>query len=184
MQLSLEAQIESILFFKGEAVSIQQLSKMLDVTIEEIDTAVGNLHTLLVNRGLVLIQNENEVTLSTHPEMSGLIESIVKDELRKDLSKAALETLSIVVYRGPIKRSEIDYIRGVNSQFILRNLSVRGLILKKQDPQDERAYLYSPSMELLQYIGILKQTDMPDYSSVQEELKVFIENQEKNEKEN
>jgi segregation and condensation protein B len=107
--------------------------------------------------------------------MSEIIENISKEELMKDLSKAALETLSIVLYRSPIKRSEIDYIRGVNSQTILRSLAIRGLIIKKQDTLDERTYIYNPSTELLQFLGIAQKEDMPEYSKVEEEMKTFLQ---------
>ena len=68
--------------------------------------------------------------LGTAPQMSATVETLTKEELMKDLGKAGLETISIILYKGPISRAEIDYIRGVQSNFILRNLLVRGLIEK------------------------------------------------------
>jgi segregation and condensation protein B len=119
-------------------------------------------------------ENKNEeVMLGTSPEASKLIEQITKEELTKDLGKAALETLSVILYKGPVKRSDIDYIRGVNSTFILRNLLIRGLVEKKQAPDDARASVYSASFELLAHLGVAEIKNLPNFELVQEELKNF-----------
>jgi len=174
MKLSLSSQIESILFWKGEAMSISALSKILGKSEKEITEAISKLKESLEDRGISMIEKEDEVLLVTNPEMSEIFDKIVKDDLTKDLSRAALETLSIIVYRGPIKRSELDYIRGVNSQFILRALLVRGLIEKVVDKKDERSYLYQSSFDLLRFLGIDNQKNMPDYESVERDIKSFI----------
>ncbi len=77
-----------------------------------------------------------------------------------------METLAIILYQGPVKRSQIDYVRGVNSQFILRNLLVRGLIDRSLDPADERVFVYSPSLELLSYLGVSSVKDLPEFEKV------------------
>ena len=174
MKLSTSSQIESILFWKGESVSISSLSKILDLSKEEVVEGISKLKSDLIDRGVSMIEKDDEVMLVTHPYMSEVFEKITKDDLTKDLSKAALETLSIIVYRGPIKRSEIDYIRGVNSQFILRAFLVRGLIEKIVDKKDERSYLYQSSFDLLRFLGIDNQKNMPDYESVEKDIEQFI----------
>jgi hypothetical protein len=103
------------------------------------------------------------VTLTTVPQVSTLIEKITKEELSKELSKAALETLAIVLYKGPIARSEIDYIRGVNSTFILRNLLIRGLVEKIDNPNDQRSFLYGTTLATLEYLGISSSSELPKY---------------------
>jgi len=89
------------------------------------------------------------------------------------LGKAGLETLSIILYKAPITRVEIDYLRGVNSNFILRNLLIRGFIEKVVNPGDQRSYLYKPSLDLLSFLGVSKVEDLPEYVSIQEEIKDF-----------
>src|SRR3989344_1216759 len=126
--MNLDAKIEAILFFKGESVSIKRLAELLDVNEESIKEAFLVLEQNLKNRGLQLIYKEDKVMLGTSKDMSSLLEKINKEELNKELSRASLETLTIILYKPEITRSEIDYIRGVNSSFILRNLSIRGLI--------------------------------------------------------
>ena len=184
MNLNLDSKIEAVLFFKGEPVSLKVLSNTLEVEIDEIKSSLEILKTKLEDRGISLITNDDEVTLTTKPELSEIIEKISKDELNKELSKAALETLSIILYRGPIKRSEIDYIRGVNSQFILRTLSIRGLVNKKQDPNDERTYVYTASTELLQFLGLNDTKELPEYDSVDNEINAFINSHKEESKEN
>ena len=91
----------------------------------EFQRVRAQLEQDLKGRGLSLVRTDDEVMLGTAKEFSGLIEDLAKEELSRDLGKAGLETLSIVLYLGPITRADIDYIRGVNSQFILRALLIR-----------------------------------------------------------
>jgi segregation and condensation protein B len=167
------SKIESILFYKGEPVSTKKLAEILNVTEKEIEDASNELEKNLQGRGVVLMKKENELMLGTSPDNAGIIEKIVKDELSKDLGKAGLETLSIILYLGPVKRSEVDYIRGVNSQFIIRNLLIRGLVEKVNDPKDQRAFLYKPTFELLSHLGISKIEDLPEYEKTKEEIASF-----------
>lgn len=175
--ISLDKKIESLLFWKGEEMQIPAIAKTLEVTEKEVVEAVAALAHALEDRGIVLIQKDNRIMLRTHPEMSPLFEALTHEELTRDLSKAALETLTIILYRGPIKRSDIDFIRGVNSQFILRNLSVRGLIEKVVNPQDERGFLYRPSFELMAHLGITNISDLPEYQKVQDDIDSFMSSQ-------
>ena len=161
-----EKKIEAILFWKGEPISIKKLAEILKVKEEEIKNAIFNLKRSLEDRGIVLLETGHEVTLGTTPEYSSLIENLQKEELNKELSKASLETLSIVLYKNGATRAEIDYIRGVNSTFTLRALAVRGLVERILDPKDARRYLYRPSFDLLSYMGIKSIEELPDYGEI------------------
>src|SRR3989344_2266540 len=112
--MNLESKIEAILFFKGEPISREKLASILKVSKEEIRDALESLRINLENRGIVLQENGTEIMLGTHPEMSAIVENLQKEELNKELSKASLETLSIILYKNGANRAEIDYIRGVN----------------------------------------------------------------------
>jgi segregation and condensation protein B len=172
--MTLDAQIEAILFWKAEPVSVKKLASILEKNEAEIREAVAILRTnVLANRGLTLIELEDEVTLGTAKDLSFLIEKLTKEELMKDLGKAGLETLSIILYQGPIPRAEIDYIRGVNSQFILRNMLIRGLIEKVENPADRRSFLYKPTMELLAHLGLSAVSSLPDYETVRKNIETF-----------
>ena len=174
--MNIEQQIESILFFKSEPVSRKKLTDILKVGQTEIDEGIEKLKENLQNRGIVFIENDNEITLGTAPELSKLIEHIQKEELNKELSKASLETLSIVLYKNGVSRAEIDYIRGVNSSFTLRALSVRGLIEKTVDTKDSRRYIYKPSFELLSYMGVKSVEELPDWGDLNNSMQVAAKN--------
>lgn len=159
--MELSQKIEALLFFKGEPVTVKFLAGSLDVSEENIVGALGILEESLSGRGVVLMKNSDEYMLGTAPLMSDLIEKLVKEELNRDLGKAGLEALTIVLYRGPVSRTEINYIRGVNSNYILRNLLIRGLIEKVD--QGGRSTVYRPTFELLSYMGVSKVEDLPEY---------------------
>lgn len=169
----LEQKIEALLFWKGESMSVKDLSKSLDIDADSVKVALVNLESSLKGRGIVLMSDGDEYMLGTSAEASELIEKLSKEELGKELGKASLETLAIILYKGPIKRSEIDYIRGVNSTFILRNLLIRGLINKNPAPNDNRTSVYSTSFELLSHLGVAKIEDLPNFKEVQEEIQKF-----------
>jgi segregation and condensation protein B len=169
-ELELSAQIEAILFWKGEPQSIKKLAEILSKSEAEIKAGLEVLKEKITERGVELVFKDNEVMLGTSAKISALIEKLTKDELVKDLGKAGLETLSIIAYKGPISRAEIDYIRGVQSNFILRNLQIRGLIEKVTDEKDQRRFLYRPTFELLTFMGVSKIEDLPEYEKVKNEL--------------
>jgi segregation and condensation protein B len=171
--IELSSQIEAVLFYKAEPLSVKRLAQIFKVEEEEIREALNELREQLRGRGLTLVEWEDEVTLGTAKEVSTLIETLSKEELVKDLGKAGLETLSIILYQGPISRAEIDYIRGVNSNFILRNLLIRGLIERVENPRDQRSYLYKPTLELISYLGLSKISDLPDYDSVRKDIEQY-----------
>ena len=185
--MNLESKIEAILFWKGEPMSRKKIAEVLSSFAKasdgqgklgqvEIDEAIEKLKNNLKDRGVVLIENGEEFALGTAPELSDLIENLQKEELNKELSKASLETLSIVLYKNGANRAEIDYIRGVNSSFTLRALSVRGLVEKILDPKDSRRYIYKPSFELLSFMGIKSVAELPEYSEVSSSINIAAKN--------
>ena len=171
--MTLEGKIEAVLFYKGEPVSRAFLAKQLGEPPESIGVALESLAKSLIHRGVTLLIKDDEVELRTAAAASILLEKMRKEELERDLSKASLETLSIILYRGPITRADIDFIRGVNSTFILRSLLVRGLIERIIDPSDERKFLYRATFDLLGNLGLSKLQDLPEYGIVTEQFKGF-----------
>ena len=91
----------------------------------------------------------------------------------RDLGKAGSETLAVVLYRGPVSRADIDYIRGVNCAFILRNLQVRGLVQRISNPKNARSFLYEATPDLLKHLGVTEITSLPDYQAMRDELEKF-----------
>jgi len=179
--MNLEQKIEAILFYKNEPVAIKDLAKILSEKEDDINRTIENLSKNLENRGICLVSNKKEVSLATVPGMNEIIEKIAKDEMSKDIGKAGLETLAIVLYNGPISRREVDYIRGVNSAFILRNLCIRGLIEKETDQKDQRVFRYKSSLQLLAYLGIRQIEELPDFESFKKVMSQLDKTENKNE---
>ncbi len=173
MNFSLDSQIEAILFFKGEPVTKVTLAKQTDSSVEQVSESIQILTQKLQDRGIVVMESNEGVMLGTAPSASPLIEAIAKEELSRDLGKSGLETLAIVAYKGFASKREIDYIRGVNSGFILRNLLIRGLV-KREESKGERGFIYSPTIELLSYMGITKSEEMPEFEVMKKELEDFF----------
>jgi segregation and condensation protein B len=169
----LSTQLEAILFWKAEPISIKKLASLLNVGPESVKEGLKELEEKLKGRGLTLVTTDEEVMLGTAKELSPLIEQLTKDELSHDLGKAGLETLSIILYQGPISRADIDYIRGVNSQFIIRNLLIRGLVERVDNPTDARSYLYQTTLNLLAHLGISKREDLPEFEKVRADIESF-----------
>jgi len=174
--MNLENKIEAILFMKGEPQSIKSLSGILKVAEAETEEAVLKLANDLksLGRGIRLLKKDDSVMLSTAPEASDIIREMAKEEYDSKLSPAAVETLAIIAYKGPIIKAEIDYIRGVNSGFILRNLLIRGLIERVVNQGDRRAFLYRPSFELLQFLGIENISDLPNHKEFNKKMEESV----------
>lgn len=171
--MEISSKLEALLFWKAEPVSFKKLADFLKVDESMIIAGLDELEKKLQGRGLAVVRDGDHVMLGTAKELSPLIEEITKEEISRDLGKAGLETLSIILYQGPISRADIDYIRGVNSQFIIRNLLIRGLIEREDNPVDSRIFLYKPTLTLLSYLGVNKITDLPEYDQVRQEIESF-----------
>ncbi|MEK7641555.1 MAG: SMC-Scp complex subunit ScpB [Patescibacteria group bacterium] len=171
--MNLSAQLEAVLFWKAEPVSVKKLASLLGSDVEAINAGLQDLESALKGRGLTLVRTDDEVMLGTAKEISALIEQLTKEELTRDLGKAGLETLSIILYQGPISRADIDYIRGVNSQFIVRNLLIRGLVERVENPKDARSFLYKTTLQLLSHLGLPKVEELPEYEQVRRDIEGF-----------
>jgi len=168
--------LEALLFVHGEALSLKKIAHMMHISEKECAECIDFLSTLLANdatRGLMLLRNGDMVQYATKPEFQKIYETLMTDEVRVELTPAGRETLALVAYCGPLTRLTIDYIRGVNSSFTLRNLLVRGLIERTQDPKNAHAFLYSVSMQFLSHIGIARKEDLPEYEKYRNILETF-----------
>ena len=162
--MNVKSAIESILFIQGEPIPLARLAKAVGAGTQEVEAALRELAEEYRKRGIVLIQNDEEWQLATNPEHKTLVEKFVTSDLADELSKAGLEVLAIIAYKGPISRASIEYIRGVNSSFTLRNLLIRGLVNRKENPKDRRAYLYRISTEFLTHAGLTGLEALPHYA--------------------
>lgn len=162
--------IEGVLFYKASPMKKNALCKLFDVDEATLNEGLVALRGRLLAGATRLSETANEVQIVTAPELDELIESVRKDEMKRDIGKAGAETLAIILYKGPISRAEIDRIRGVNSSFILRNLLVRGLIERELE---KNSALFSATTMLLSHLGITNKTELPNYPTVLDQLEKF-----------
>mgnify|MGYP003393475434 FL=1 len=172
--MRLKSILEAILFVHGEPISYNELAHLTEQTEDEVSMAIQELTSDYGNdqdsRGLVMIEKDDRVQIGSHPDAHAYVEKLIKSEFTENLSRSGLETLAIVAYKGPLSRPEIDYIRGVNSSFTLRNLLMRGLIERTPHPHDARAYRYEISFQFLQHFGLAKLDKLPEYESLRKEV--------------
>lgn len=159
---NLKSIIESILLVAGKPVSIKEISKSASAMITEVQKEIASLISDYQDRGIKIIKKGDFYSMVTAPENAEYVSRFLNEELRHDLSEAALETLSIITYSQPITRMEIEEIRGVSSDHLIRNLMVRGLIQevgRKDSPG--RPILYGTTVEFLQYFGLTSEEELP-----------------------
>lgn len=172
MTNDLAMRLEALLFSLGRSMTHQELSKLLGASVEEVRAAAKGGEA---SRGVVIVDDGKTLELRAAAGAAELIEKVRKDEYSRDIGKAGLEALASVLYRGPLTRAEIDFIRGVNSSQTLRTLTMRGLLRKIPNPKDERSYLYEPTTELLAQLGVAHVDELPEYAELQEKIRALEE---------
>ncbi len=160
--------IEALLFTLGRPLSRQEIKKQLNLDDAALEAAINELRER--QGGVALVDDGRELSLRTTAQTADVVERVRKEEYARDIGKAGLEALSAILYRGPLSRAEIDFIRGVNSSQTLRTLTMRGLVRRVPNPKDERQYLYEPTGDLLSQLGVQSVKDLPDYEVVRAKL--------------
>ncbi len=165
--MSLTSQIESILFVASKPLKISKIAKSLETSLEHIEEALETL-IMKYNRndsGIHVLHEADTAQMATNPSNSGAIDGFIKDEVTGELTKAQLETLTVVAYRSPITRSDLEQIRGVNCAVILRNLMMRGLVVE-YDSKDEILQTYILTPDALSHLGVSATTELPGYDTL------------------
>src|SRR5215207_2468147 len=162
IELPLSTKLEAMLFVAGEPVTTSQLATALDVASSVVERGLNELGAALSTRGLRLQRHAGRVQLTTAPQLAELIERFLGLEATSHLSRAALETLAIIAYQQPVTRPQIDSIRGVNSDSMMKSLLNKGLILESGRAEGPgRPILYSTTPEFLQHFGLSSILEMP-----------------------
>jgi len=165
--MDLHSQTESILFVASKPLAARQIAKALGLKTADVELALEDLKAKYnqSTSGLRILHEGENYQMATNPDNSAAVDLFIKDEAAGELTKPQLETLTVVAYRGPITRPELEQIRGVNCAIILRNLLMRGLI---DEHEDEKKILsvYSLSMEAVRHLGISSAFELPDYESL------------------
>ena len=166
MAHALSSKLEAVLFAASEALQKKRLVQILDVSPETLADALNALRITLEDRGLRLIETESEIELRTAPEASDVVQKLRESELSRDLGRASLETLALILYKGGATRGEIDWVRGVNSTAAIRALMLRGLIEKTEDKDDKRRVRYQATVDALAHLGVGSLSELPRYDEL------------------
>lgn len=166
------SQLESILFVASKPVPVAQLAKLADVTAAEVTTALQQLAEQRKDSGIVLMEASGQWQLGTNAANVELVKTFLTADLREKLTDATVEVLGIIAYRQPISKTEIEAIRGVNCQYSIRQLLMRGLIEKVANPTDNRSSYYQVTTEFLQHMGMQTVADLPDFQKLTESIKL------------
>lgn len=169
----LMARAQAFLFSEGGALTLRKLAQLLEIKEPELRPVLDALGERLAGTGLALVRTDTEASLVVDKDTSPAVQKAFERELGREIGDAGLEVLAIVLYRGPSTRSQIDYIRGVNTSSTIRNLLARGLVERTGNPEDGREYLYRPTVELLAHLGVRDRTELPNHAEIIAELNAF-----------
>ena len=154
--------IESLLFVADEPVAIGRLAAAMGVNREAVEETLRVLSEEYAQRGLRIQRKGERVQMVTAPEAAPHIERFLDLELSSKLSAPALETLAIVAYQQPVTRAEMEAVRGVNCDSVLRTLLSKGLIEEVgRFPQAGRPIVYGTTFEFLQHFGLQDLAELP-----------------------
>ncbi|OGH77791.1 MAG: SMC-Scp complex subunit ScpB [Candidatus Magasanikbacteria bacterium RIFOXYC2_FULL_40_16] len=166
--MDLQSQIESILFVASKPLKFSVIAKAVGVGVGEVEEVIEVLKMKYNNdSGINILQLGDSAQMATNPKNVDVIEGFMKDEIAGELTKAQLETLTVIAYRQPITRPELEVIRGVNCALIIRNLLMRGLIEELED-EEKIVPVYRLSFEALRHLGISDVKELPDYAGMSE----------------
>jgi segregation and condensation protein B len=160
--LNIPAALEALLFISPEPVTPAQLGLTLEISNSAVEEGLKQLEVELNWRGLRLQRSSGRIQLTTSPEFADIIERFLGLEATTHLSRAALETLAIVAYQQPVSRPQVEAIRGVSSDGVMRSLLGKGLIQEVGRAEGPgRPILYGTSVDFLQHFGLNSLTELP-----------------------
>jgi segregation and condensation protein B len=167
-QIALQALVESLLFVADEPATVARLAQALEVDAEAVEAALQEISADGANRGVRLQRKGDRVQLVTRPEAAAHVERFLGLELAGRLSQAALETLAIIAYRQPCTRVQIEAVRGVNCDSVLKNLLTKGLIEETGRLETVgHPFQYATTFAFLQHFGLRSLDDLPPLEPTQ-----------------
>lgn len=180
----MQAYLEAILFSVAKPFSIKKLADILDVKPPAVEEALITLTKRYASEGsgVRIVRAGNEVQLMTSPESSEIVRSVLDAETTGELTRPQLETLTVIAYREPITKPELEQIRGVNCSLILRNLLMRGLI-EMEEPRESFSPTYHVTHDFLRFLGISQVEALPDYVTLHADANLVAVLESKKEKE-
>jgi segregation and condensation protein B len=159
---NIPAALEALLFVSAESVTPFQLGSVLEISTSAVEQGLEQLERELQWRGLRLQRNNGRVQLTTSPDCAEIVERFLGLEATSRLSRAALETMAIVAYQQPVSRPQIEAIRGVSSDGVMKSLLGKGLVQEVGRAEGPgRPILYGTSSDFLQHFGLNTLTELP-----------------------
>ena len=158
--------LEALLFVSGDPMTVQEITRLLQISKQAFTEAKDELIKSLEHRGICLVEHNETFSLSTKSTYADIITRFAQEEYEGPLTRATLETLAIILWKGQTSRAEIDYIRGVNSTSALRTLLMRGLIERKVHSEDARIFQYTATIDLYRFLGISKREELPEFDDI------------------
>lgn len=160
---ALAQQIQALLFTAGEAVPLEELQALTKASESDVADAIQELTESLQESGLAIITTATHAEISTSSSVAEFLTQFNTEETPV-LSKAALETLSVIAYKGPLPRFDIDAIRGVDSRHMIKQLFARGLV--RQLKISGAAPQYDITEEFLAHLGVTRKEELPDFETL------------------
>jgi len=158
----LAAALEAILFASHRPLKVRELQQATDSEKAAVEAALEELRGRLEGRGVMLQRHQDQVHLATRPEVAAFVRRALRPEVTGRLSPAAYETLAIVAYQQPVTRSQVEELRGVNSESVLANLELRNLVAEVgRGSGPGQPKLYGTTMRFLQLLGLENLDDLP-----------------------
>ena len=161
----IKAIIEALLFIWGDPLSLKDISNILEISEKKVEDILKEMMDDFDfnRRGIKIMRTKNNYQLCTRPEHYSWISKLSQQKDSKSLSTAALETLSIIAYRQPITKNEIDAVRGVKSDRVIETLINKDLIEEKgRLERTGRPIVYGTTDEFLRYFGLESLSDLPE----------------------
>jgi len=167
----LKSKIEALLFVSAKPITINYLAELIKVEAGEIEKVGDELLAEYRDsgRGMQIVKDHAKYQMVTAPDHADLIRELIKDETTGELSRPSLETLTIIAYRGPISRADLNRIRGINCALIIKNLLLRGLIEAKENTEDGDSY-YNVTFDFIRHLGLNDITELPDYERLSKDI--------------
>jgi segregation and condensation protein B len=165
--MSFLPQIQAILFVASKPLSLREIAEAVGTSQRDVADMFETLKAMYnhPDSGVHVLFEDDRIRMATNPEYADAVQGFIKQETDGELTKAQLETLTVVAYQGPVTRPEIERIRGVNCAIILRNLLVRGL-LEERGEVDALFPTYIVSFDALAHLGIHSVEELPDYEEL------------------
>ncbi len=165
--MSLKSKLESLLFAAARPLKLSELSSILRIEENKLRQDLNHLSNYYEKekRGFKLINNGEKYQLTTSADNSSLVAKLLSEEISGELTRPSLEALTIIAYKAPVSKIEIEKIRGVNCSLILRNLLIRGLIEEKYDRQ-KQVSVYNVSLDFITHLGINDCSQLPNYDKL------------------